>query len=123
MNNTIKVDAATKSHHPPGPVPSPRPPAVGDSRWAAAHVDSPAGQGDHRSRRPVRAPTAEGMSVKSEQPPLMCRLNIHHVWENAHTSDGERFVRCARCLKERWTTPKGTAQVGPSMNAWNAGGY
>lgn len=61
--------------------------------------------------------------MKTGHSPLLCRSNLHHVWENAHTDDGERYVRCAHCLKERWTTPKGTAQVGPGMAAWNAGGY
>lgn len=61
--------------------------------------------------------------MEARQSPQMCRWSIHHRWENAHTSDGERFVRCSRCLKERWVTPKGTVQVGPSMAAWNGGAY
>lgn len=32
---------------------------------------------------------------------LRCRLNLQHKWEWAHTQDGERYVRCARCHKER----------------------
>jgi hypothetical protein len=55
--------------------------------------------------------------------PLMCRLNIHHRWENAHTSDGNRFVRCARCLKERWPVSTSTAPVGSHAVPNNAGGF
>lgn len=36
---------------------------------------------------------------------LLCRMNLHHRWELAQTGDGNEYVRCARCLKERWTTP------------------
>lgn len=32
--------------------------------------------------------------------PLRCRLTFHR-WELAHTPDGQRFDRCARCHKER----------------------
>ena len=35
--------------------------------------------------------------------PFLCRTNLHHPWELAQTSDGEEYVRCAKCLKERWT--------------------
>lgn len=33
--------------------------------------------------------------------PFLCRTNLHHRWEQAVTDDGEAFVRCARCLKEK----------------------
>ena len=33
--------------------------------------------------------------------PLLCRINLRHKWEWAHTPDGQRYVRCARCDKER----------------------
>lgn len=32
---------------------------------------------------------------------LLCRTNLHHSWEWASTSDGQRYVRCAHCLKEK----------------------
>ena len=32
---------------------------------------------------------------------LLCRTNVHHRWEYAHTPDGSRYERCARGLKER----------------------
>ncbi|SDP21929.1 hypothetical protein SAMN04489867_1767 [Pedococcus dokdonensis] len=35
--------------------------------------------------------------------PFLCRTNLHHRWEMAETSDGEEFIRCAKCLKEKWT--------------------
>lgn len=33
--------------------------------------------------------------------PFLCRTNLRHSWELAHTADGQRFVRCAKCLRER----------------------
>lgn len=33
--------------------------------------------------------------------PFLCRTNLHHSWEYARTSDGARYIRCARCLKEK----------------------
>jgi hypothetical protein len=64
----------------------------------------------------------EGTSVRTHQSPVLCRWNLHHVWENAHTSDGQRFIRCSRCLKERWSNPKGTGPVaGPSLSPWGDG--
>ena len=49
--------------------------------------------------------------------PLLCRMNLHHTWESAHTSDGQRYVRCARCLKER-----GDGRTGMSGAAIGIGG-
>ncbi|HET7278121.1 MAG TPA: hypothetical protein VFJ22_08580 [Dermatophilaceae bacterium] len=36
------------------------------------------------------------------KPPL-CRTGLRHHWELAKTSDGETYIRCAKCLKEKWT--------------------
>ncbi|WP_270886566.1 hypothetical protein [Pedococcus sp. 5OH_020] len=49
--------------------------------------------------------------------PLLCKTNVHHSWEWATTRDGQRYVRCAHCLKERgqWTG-------GASMGSFGAGG-
>lgn len=33
--------------------------------------------------------------------PLLCRTNVRHHWEWAHTPDGQRFIRCRACLKEK----------------------
>lgn len=32
---------------------------------------------------------------------FLCRTGLHHRWELASTGDGEEFVRCQHCLKER----------------------
>jgi hypothetical protein len=32
---------------------------------------------------------------------LMCRTNLHHVWRTNSTEDGSRYLRCARCGKDR----------------------
>jgi len=41
----------------------------------------------------------DAMSTPSK--PLLCRTNLRHTWEWAHTPDGQRFIRCRRCLKEK----------------------
>jgi len=46
---------------------------------------------------------------------LWCRANLRHRWETAHTPDGARYVRCSRCLKERWTTPGANTVTGFSI--------
>lgn len=51
--------------------------------------------------------------------PLLCRTNVHHHWEWAHTPDGERYIRCARCLKEKDSGAGGQWVGGASMG----GGY
>ncbi len=32
--------------------------------------------------------------------PLLCRLNIHHVWRRHRTADGETYRECERCGKD-----------------------
>jgi uncharacterized membrane protein len=53
--------------------------------------------------------------------PVLCRVNLRHRWEWAHTPDGERYVRCARCHKER-SSGGGTWTAGASMGAGGGGG-
>lgn len=47
--------------------------------------------------------------------PLLCRFNLRHHWEFANTPDGEQYVRCARCFKERWTGPGANTVTGFSL--------
>jgi hypothetical protein len=47
------------------------------------------------------APLLEDLEVRAK--PFLCRTNLHHHWELAQTSDGEEYIRCAKCLKEKWT--------------------
>ena len=51
--------------------------------------------------------------------PFLCRTNLRHRWESAHTPDGERYIRCARCLKEKESGAGGRWVGGASMS----GGY
>lgn len=37
--------------------------------------------------------------------PLLCRMNIGHAWEWAHTAAGQRFIRCRKCHKEKGDRP------------------
>ena len=37
--------------------------------------------------------------------PLLCRTNLWHTWEWAHTADGDRFIRCRKCHTEKGASP------------------
>jgi hypothetical protein len=65
-------------------------------------------------------PTEDTMSRPSK--PLLCRTNTHHHWEWANTPDGERFVRCSRCLKEKDSGAGGQWTGGASMGSFGGGG-
>ena len=49
----------------------------------------------------VRGDSGSLLEDTMTKKPLLCRLGLNHRWEAAQTSDGQRFVRCRRCLKER----------------------
>lgn len=52
------------------------------------------------------------MASSARPRPFLCRTNLHHSWEQAHTDDGQRFVRCRHCLKERDTGGINTTGAG-----------
>ena len=33
--------------------------------------------------------------------PLLCLLNVRHHWHVESTPDGDRYVRCTKCGKDR----------------------
>ncbi|MFE4469044.1 hypothetical protein ACFRFH_09505 [Leifsonia sp. NPDC056824] len=41
------------------------------------------------------------MMAASRRKPLLCRLNIHHHWHLESTPDGDRYMRCSKCGKDR----------------------
>jgi hypothetical protein len=45
--------------------------------------------------------TADTASIPvAARKPLQCRINLHHKWRQASTSDGQRYTRCVRCGKD-----------------------
>ena len=54
--------------------------------------------------------------------PLLCRTNARHHWEWATTPDGERYIRCGRCLKEKDSSAGGQWTGGASMGSFGGGG-
>ena len=71
--------------------------------------------------RSVQAgPMEDAMSRPTK--PLLCRTNAHHHWEWAHTPDGERYIRCGRCLKEKGSSAGGQWTGGASMGCFGGGG-
>jgi hypothetical protein len=71
--------------------------------------------------RGTRAGPMEDAMIRPTKP-LLCRTNAHHDWEWAHTSDGERYIRCSRCLKEKDSGAGGKWTGGLSMGGFNGGG-
>ncbi|MHA3835263.1 hypothetical protein ACXR8F_06005 [Terrabacter sp. AAH1] len=59
----------------------------------------------------MHAALTDGGPAPEPQPrhPVMCRMNLHHVWVTRHTSDGKLYRACSRCGKEYVNT--GTAGV------------
>jgi hypothetical protein len=53
--------------------------------------------------------------MDSPTKPFLCKVNLRHHWQWAHTPDGERYVRCERCHKERDSGAGGTWTAGASM--------
>ena len=41
------------------------------------------------------------MMIRAPQPPLHCRLHLWHHWKTFHTDDGNRYMACAQCKRER----------------------
>jgi hypothetical protein len=60
------------------------------------------------------------MVTSVQRKPFLCRTNLHHSWESAHTPDGQRFVRCGRCMKERASGAGGNV-TGPGAHSVGGG--
>jgi hypothetical protein len=37
-----------------------------------------------------------------QQTPFLCRTNLHHHWMLETNPDGETYLRCSRCGKDRY---------------------
>ncbi|KRF24271.1 hypothetical protein [Phycicoccus sp. Soil803] len=58
----------------------------------------------HLRRATTAHPTDSPLGdIVAATKPFLCRTNLHHRWELAETSDREEYIRCAKCLKEKWT--------------------
>lgn len=62
------------------------------------------------------------MATSASRRSFLCRTNLHHSWQLAHTADGQRYVRCARCLKERESGPGGNVTGPGAMSAGSTSG-
>lgn len=51
------------------------------------------------------------MPAPLKQNPLLCRLHVHHRWERTINPDGEDYLHCSACGKDRYDVdrvePKG----------------
>lgn len=42
--------------------------------------------------------------MTADDPPLLCRLNVAHLWRWEYPSEGKKYARCAKChkIKDNW---------------------
>lgn len=50
--------------------------------------------------RAVTHKASEIEEAEMKRRPLMCTINVHHVWRKFSTEDGVRYSRCIRCGKD-----------------------
>lgn len=89
--------------------------AGAQARFAAGVLASSLALRRAVSSNPTPTPLEAAMTTPRK--PLLCRTNLRHHWEWAHTRDGQRYVRCGRCLKER-----GDGRTGMSGTMMSMGG-
>ena len=41
------------------------------------------------------------MTAEEHHEPFLCRTHLHHHWVHEHNPDGEDYMRCSRCGKDR----------------------
>jgi hypothetical protein len=41
------------------------------------------------------------MTTENHHEPFLCRTHLHHHWVHEHNPDGEDYMRCSRCGKDR----------------------
>jgi hypothetical protein len=42
------------------------------------------------------------VSMPTRRTPLLCRLNLHHKWVRQFNPDGEGYLHCTACGKDRY---------------------
>jgi hypothetical protein len=66
----------------------------------------------HRSTPPLEVE----MSQRTPSDPLLCRTNLHHRWVEQKNADGESYLRCSRCGKDRYDVePPDGPRSGPNL--------
>jgi hypothetical protein len=58
------------------------------------------------------------MPVLSPRKPLFCRLNLHHKWVRRFNPQGEDYLQCKACGKDRYDVERGS---GPNTGGNIAG--
>ena len=54
------------------------------------------------------------MTEPTLRPTLLCRAHLHHKWVPAHSEDGDQYLRCAHCGKDKTEVDTGD---------WNERGF
>jgi hypothetical protein len=64
----------------------------------------------------VRESTMEAaVSMPAPRKPLLCRLNMHHKWERQFNPDGEDYLHCTACGKDRYDVERHDPDIGSGM--------
>jgi hypothetical protein len=56
--------------------------------------------------------TREGGRVETPRRPLLCRLNLHHNWVRRFNADGEDYLQCTACGKDRYDVERHDPDIG-----------
>jgi hypothetical protein len=59
------------------------------------------------------------MPVRASRKPVLCQLNLHHKWVRRFNPDGEDYLQCKACAKDRYDMERVN---GPNIGGNIAGG-
>ena len=62
------------------------------------------------------------MSMPTPRTPLLCRLNLHHKWVRQFNPDGEDYLHCMACGKDRYDVERHDPEVGGMGGPFGGGG-
>jgi hypothetical protein len=63
------------------------------------------------------------LTTRTDAIPLLCRLNLHHVWRWFSTDDGSRYRQCVRCDRDDHRTRSPLDQNGFGVGVSDIWGF
>jgi hypothetical protein len=58
------------------------------------------------------------MPVQPPRQPVLCRLDLHHKWVRRFNKDGEDYLQCRACGKDRYDVERSD----PTVTGFGGGG-
>jgi hypothetical protein len=62
------------------------------------------------------------VSEPTPRTPLLCRLNLHHKWVRQFNPDGEDYLHCTACGKDRYDVERHDPEFGGMGGPMGGGG-